>query len=160
KRTDWSLALVDALKTGQVNVVGLGPANTYRLRHHADEAVARRANAVIDELRGPEVKEKNALLAKFKPEVEKHGDAAKGKALFTQNCAVCHKLNGEGRDVGPELTGMGAHGPAELLVSVLDPNREVDPSFVAWSIETNDGETYDGVIASENKASVTLRNNS
>src|SRR4029077_5035861 len=61
KRSDWSLSLVDALKAGQVNVVNLGPANAYRLRHHADETVARRANAVIDELRGPEVKEKNAL---------------------------------------------------------------------------------------------------
>jgi putative heme-binding domain-containing protein len=151
---------VDALKAGQVNVVNLGPANAYRLRHHADDAVARRANAVIDELRGPEVKEKNALLAKLTPEVDRPGDLVRGKALFTQNCAVCHKLNGEGKDVGPELTGMGAHGPAELLVSVLDPNREVDPSFVAWSIETKDGETYDGVIASENRASVTLRNNS
>ena len=55
---------------------------------------------------------------------------------------------------------MGAHGPAELLVAILDPNREVDPTFVAWSIETKDGETYDGAIASENKATVTLRNNS
>ena len=91
---------------------------------------------------------------------EKPGDAVKGKAAFTLNCAVCHKFNGEGKDVGPELTGMGAHGPAELLVSVLDPNREVDPSFIAWSIETKDGESIDGVIASENKSVITIRNNS
>jgi len=45
---------------------------------------------------------------------------------------------------------MGAHGPAELLVSVLDPNREVDPSFVAVDIETKDSETYSGVVVNEN----------
>ncbi len=160
KRSDWSLAFVEALKNGRITLTTLGPASIYRLRTHGDSAVARRANTVIDELRGPEVKEKNELIAKFTPEVEKPGNAAKGKAAFTLNCAVCHKFNGEGKEVGPELTGMGAHGPAELLVSVLDPNREVDPSFIAWSLETKDGESIDGVIASENKSVITILNNS
>ena len=160
KRSDWSLALLEALKSGKVTLTTLGPASVYRLRTHGDGAVARRANTVIDELRGPEVKEKNELIAKLTPEVEKPGDAVKGKALFALNCAVCHKFNGDGKEVGPELTGMGAHGPAELLVAVLDPNREVDPSFIAWSLETKDGESVDGVIASENKSVITIRNNS
>ena len=160
KRSDSSLALVDALKSGKVMLATLGPSAVHRLRTHADGKVGARAREVIEELRGPEAKEKNALLAKLTPEVEKTGNLEKGKALFTQNCAVCHKFEGAGKEVGPELTGMGAHGPAELLVAILDPNREVDPTFVAWSIETKDGETYDGSIASENKATVTLRNNS
>ena len=42
---------------------------------------------------------------------------------------------GAGADIGPGLTGMGSHGPAELLTAIVDPNREVDPSFVAWNIE-------------------------
>ena len=121
--------------------------------------MAARASVVLTELRGPEVKEKDALIAKLSPEVEKPGNVANGKALFTQNCAVCHKLNGEGKDAGPELTGMGAHGAAELLVSVLDPNREVDPSFVAVDLETKDGETYSGIVVNENRNSITLRNN-
>jgi putative heme-binding domain-containing protein len=53
---------------------------------------------------------------------------------------------------------MGAHGPGELVIHVLDPNREVDPSFHAWNITKKNGETLAGVIASENSASVTLRN--
>ena len=160
KRSDSSLSLVDALKSGQITLTTLGPSAVHRLRTHADSKVGVRAREVIEELRGPEAKEKNALLAKLTPEVEKIGNLEKGRAIFTQNCAVCHKFEGAGKEVGPELTGMGAHGPAELLVAILDPNREVDPTYVAWSIETKDGETYDGAIASENKATVTLRNNS
>src|SRR6185436_3829277 len=78
--------------------------------------------------------------------------------LFTATCSLCHKLGDVGRDVAPPLTGMGAHGPAELLVHILDPNREVDPSFVSHNIETKDGETYDGIIARENTAVVALKN--
>ena len=92
------------------------------------------------------------LSRKFTPIVTQPGDAARGKQLFTQNCAVCHASRAQGKDVAPDLTGMGAHGPAELIIHVLDPNREVEPNYYAYSIETKDGEIYDGVIARENSA--------
>ena len=119
---------------------------------------AQRAQALIEELRGPQAKEKQELITRLSVEVVKPGDAAKGKQLFTQNCANCHRLGKEGKEVGPALTGMGAHGPAELLVHIIDPNREVDPSFTAWNFETQDGESYDGIVARENRGGVTLRN--
>jgi putative heme-binding domain-containing protein len=53
---------------------------------------------------------------------------------------------------------MGAHGAAELLVHIVDPNRLVEPNFVSWSIETKDGEFYDGVIERENNRELLLRN--
>ncbi len=159
RRADWAALMVSALKDGSVTLGQVGPTSAHRLRTHPDSAVAAKAREVIEALRGPEAKEKNALIAKLTAEVEKPGNATKGKELFAQNCGVCHKLNGEGKDVGPDLTGMGAHGAAQLLVAVLDPNREVDPSFVAWNIETKDEESYDGVIVSENRSAITLRNN-
>lgn len=158
KRRDWSLALVEALKGGNVQLATLGPIAINRLRTHSDKAVASRANAVLDELRGPEEKEKNALIARFTPEVEKPGNVENGHKLFTQNCAVCHQFKGEGKDIAPELTGMGAKGAEELLIHVLDPNRYVEPNFFSFSIETKDGETLDGIIGRENQASVVLRN--
>ena len=86
------------------------------------------------------------------------GDPVHGKELFSKNCAVCHKFEGQGKDIAPDLTGMGVHGPAELIIHVLDPNREVEPNYYAYSVETKDGEIYDGVIARENTTSLTLRN--
>ncbi|HKX62675.1 MAG TPA: PVC-type heme-binding CxxCH protein [Verrucomicrobiae bacterium] len=160
RRADWSRGLVDGIKSGSIPLASLSPTSIHRLRRHNDPGVSQKANEVFDELRGPELKEKTQLITKLSPEVERAGNVENGKKLFTQNCAVCHKFGAEGMDVGPDLTGMGAHGPAELLVAVLDPNREVDPSFVAWSFETQDGEIYDGLIASENRSTVTLRNNS
>ena len=159
KRGDWSAAMVDSLKSGKVSPAVLGPANIYRLRNHSDKEVAQRASAVIEELRGPEAKEKAAMIAKLEPEVSTPGDAAAGKAIYTQNCAVCHKYEAEGRDVGPELTGMGAHGVHELLVHILDPNRFVEENYVAVSIETKDEQSLDGIVVRENRSAVTLRNN-
>jgi putative heme-binding domain-containing protein len=109
-------------------------------------------------LRGPEQKEKNALIAQFRPEVVKPGNVESGHKLFTQNCAVCHKFKEEGSDLAPNLTGMGAHGPEDLLVHILDPNRVVEPNFIAASIETRDDLSYDGIVTRENNAAVFVRN--
>ena len=158
KRSDWTSALLDAVEAGKINLSALGPVAINRLRTHSDAAVATRATKIIDAVRGPEIKEKDTLIAKFTPIVTQPGDPVRGKQLFTQNCAVCHRFNGAGNTVAPDLTGMGAHGPAELIIHVLDPNREVEPNYYAYSVETRDGETYTGVISRENSQSLTLRN--
>ena len=158
KRPEATLALLTALKDKKIAPADLGPGNVARLRTHPNRQVARQAAALLDTL-SPQVKQKNELIATLTPEVEKPGDVAKGKALFAGACAVCHKLGDLGKaDVGPPLAGMGSHGPAELLVHIVDPNREVDPSFVQWNVTTKKGETLVGVIVSENAASLTLRN--
>ena len=157
KRSEWTLALVKALEDRQIDALALGPPSLFRLRTHSDKTVAARANEVIDALRGPEQKEKEKLIAQFRPVVEQPGNLNNGKALYTQNCAVCHKFNGEGKDLAPDLTGMGVHGAAELLVHIVDPNRLVEPNFIAVNIETKDEQSYTGIIARENKTSVVLR---
>ena len=98
------------------------------------------------------------MVARFKPEVERPGQVENGHKLFLANCAGCHAFKNEGRNLAPNLTGMGAHGPGELLVHIVDPNRLVEPNFVSASIETKDDLAYDGIIERENNVEVLLRN--
>jgi putative heme-binding domain-containing protein len=158
RRADWSMALLESVRGNRVPLSLLGPASIHRLRTHSDKAVSDRAIAVVEEIRGPEVKEKDALIARFSSAVEGPGDLENGKKLFAANCASCHKFKGEGRDLAPDLTGMGAHGAHDLLVHILDPNRVVEPNFVAVSIETKDDQSMDGVVMRENSSTITLRN--
>jgi len=158
KRADSANAFLDAIAARQVDLLKLGPARQHRLRTHPDAAVAQRANTVIDELKGPEVREKEALIAKYAPEVLKPGNLENGAKLYTANCAGCHVYKTEGRNLAPNLTGMGAHGPADLLIHILDPNRLVEPNFVSTLVETTDDQSYDGVIERENAQEVVLRN--
>ncbi len=128
------------------------PSDIARLRSHPNKRIAKRANDLFKVNNAA----KDAIIAKLTPEVEKAGDAVKGKMFFTAACAVCHKLGDLGVAVGPPLDGMGAHGPAELLIHIIDPNREVDPSFWAFNITTTKNEVLQGVITGENNATVML----
>ncbi|HEY1051317.1 MAG TPA: PVC-type heme-binding CxxCH protein, partial [Prosthecobacter sp.] len=152
KRPEATSALLDAVNAGTIDRALFAPGDVARLRSHPNKPIAKRANDLFKINNAA----KDAILAKLIPEVEKPGNAANGKMMFTAACAVCHKLGDIGAPVGPPLDGMGAHGPAELLVHIVDPNREVDPSFWAFNITTKKGEAMQGVVTSENTASVTL----
>jgi len=102
KRADWSGAVVQALADRKLDPALLGPGNLHRLRTHSDAAVAKRAATIIAELKGPEQKEKDALIAKLRPDVIKPGNAANGAKVFTQNCAVCHKFKKRRRGLRSE----------------------------------------------------------
>ena len=157
KRPDSTLALLAAIKQGTVTPSALGPANVARLRTHPNRQVALQAAALLDAL-SPAVKAKGDIVAALLPEIEKTGDGANGKLLFTGACSTCHKFGNIGSGAGPPLDGMGAHSRADLLAHIVDPNREVDPSFWQWNVTTRAGQTFAGVIASENAAGLTLRN--
>lgn len=158
KRAETTGAFLDLLAAEKVDLLRLGPVRQHRLRTHPDATIAKRANTVIDELKGPEAKQKDALIAQFTAEVLKAGNLENGKQLYTANCAGCHVFRNEGRNLAPDLTGMGAHGPLDLLVHIIDPNRLVEPNFVSTLIETRDDQSYDGVIERENAQEVVLRN--
>jgi putative heme-binding domain-containing protein len=158
KRPDWSAALLKALEGGELNWRQIGPASVHRLRTHGDKTVARRAAEVFDALRGPEAKEKEKLVAGLLPEVGKPGNLENGRKLYDQNCGVCHPFKNTGRNLAPDLTGMGVHGAHDLLVHILDPNRVVEANYVAVDIETKNDETFNGIVAGENRSAVKLRN--
>jgi uncharacterized protein len=157
RRPEPALALLAALKSGRISAGDLGPANLARLRTHPSRRVAAEAAAQLGPL-NPE-RPKDEIVARLLPDVIKPGNTANGKALFTGVCSVCHRLGEIGqRDVGPPLAGIGAKGAAELLVHIVDPNRQVEPNYWQWNVTTRRGDTLVGVIANENSTSLTLRN--
>jgi putative membrane-bound dehydrogenase-like protein len=157
RRVEFTRLLLADLAEGRINPASLSLGDVARLRTHPNRDLAREAAALMAKL-NPVALQKDELIARLTPEVEKPGDFARGRAIYAAACAVCHRHNDVGLvDIGPPLSGMGAHGPATLLVHILDPNREVDPSFWQWNITTKKGETLSGIIVSENAAGLTLR---
>src|SRR5439155_19652527 len=68
-----------------------------------------------------------------------------GRAVFEKTCALCHQIDGKGAVVGPQLDGIGNRGLERLCEDVLDPNRNVDPSFRYSIITLKDDTTITGL---------------
>ena len=96
-------------------------------------------------------------IEQYRPALAKRGSAAGGKATFEQRCAACHQLGGVGRAIGPDLKSTRANGPEKLLVSVIDPNREVLPQYLLFTLNlTGEDGVLVGMIANENVSVVEL----
>jgi putative heme-binding domain-containing protein len=72
-----------------------------------------------------------------------------GSKVFTQNCAICHQVGGQGALIGPQLDGIGARGAERILEDILDPNRNVDGAFRYSSVTTKDDQVVNGLFRRE-----------
>ena len=92
------------------------------------------------------------------------GDAKAGERLFRQHlaaqCIRCHKLGGEGSEVGPDLKGIANKRDAGyLLRSVVDPSADIDPKYLAKTFLLASGQIIQGVVQSENDQQIVLVDN-
>jgi putative heme-binding domain-containing protein len=79
------------------------------------------------------------------------GEANEGsrQAVFVRICASCHRVNAVGKAVGPDLRSLVDKSSEQILIAVLDPNREVDPKYHVVNLETNSGRILAGILESE-----------
>ena len=92
--------------------------------------------------------------------VKRSGNAARGKELYatTGTCAKCHKVNGEGKEVGPDLSEIGSKLSKEALyLSILDPNAGISFNYETWALRTLDGTVLSGVIVSQTDEAIELK---
>lgn len=83
-------------------------------------------------------------------------DAAAGKVLFTQQCALCHQMEGQGKQIGPQLDGTKNRGAERLCEDILDPNRAVDPNFHLHVLKLTDDSVLAGLQRREEGATLVL----
>jgi uncharacterized repeat protein (TIGR03806 family) len=91
-----------------------------------------------------------------------HGDAARGRLIFTANpaaqCKSCHKLGDVGQNVGPDLSKVGTkYTKPALLDQILEPSKTIDPQFVAYLLETKDGRALNGLVVEKTDRAVVLK---
>ena len=87
------------------------------------------------------------------------GDMAKGRALFAGKgeCGTCHRVNGVGPRVAPELTDIGTiRQPLELREKILDPSREVRAANRTADIVLKDGTRITGHLLNQDTFTIQI----
>tara|TARA_B100000676_G_scaffold207008_1_gene203175 strand:- start:21 stop:713 length:693 start_codon:yes stop_codon:yes gene_type:complete len=141
-RGTWQEALLQGMESGQVSINGFSLVHRDRLLKSANKAVAKRARGVFaNEAEG----DRAGALAKFAPALKLGGDAEKGRLVYDMHCAVCHAPD---KQLGPDLRSITDRSPEGLLASIIDPSRQVDPKYLAYTALFNDGRAIVGIIDS------------
>ncbi len=153
RRTGWLLALLDAIDDGRLASNDLVPARWAQIREHGHAQVRQRGEQL---LASAEPARRQDVVAAYQPALSMTGDVDRGRTLFRKECAACHKLEGHGHELGPNLATLQNRGPEAILVNVLDPNREANPQYVNYVLITEDGRSISGMLTSETATSVTL----
>jgi putative heme-binding domain-containing protein len=84
------------------------------------------------------------------------GDAKRGEAVFhKRNCFRCH---GEARRLGPDLAGVGQRfSVADLFTAIVDPSKDIAPSYRASSVITHSGKVHGGLVIYSSQELVLLQ---
>src|SRR5262249_15638639 len=141
-RPERARILLNAIKAAVIKPEELTTAQQKFLRNHGNADVRKLA---VEVLGAAPANKLQAVLDASQPALTLTGTAAEGRKIFEQRCVSCHRLAGIGFAVGPDLVSAKSNGKEKLLTSILDPSREVAPQYMAFNIETKDGESYIGV---------------
>ncbi|MFO0918928.1 MAG: c-type cytochrome [Planctomycetaceae bacterium] len=97
------------------------------------------------------------MLAQYVSAARMDGDLKNGRVVFEKNCATCHRVDGTGVNVGPDVGDNYNRTPQALLLAILDPNRAVDNNYFGYTVTTHDGRVLTGIITTETTSSITLK---
>jgi putative membrane-bound dehydrogenase-like protein len=153
-RDTWSLLLLEAVENKTIPAADIEPTRWKLLSESVNAEVKKRATTLA---KANTPTDRLEVLTGYRSTLQATGDAIRGKEVFKKNCAACHKLQGVGHELGPNLAAMKNRGAEAILVNVLDPNREVNPQYLNYLLLTADGRSLSGVLSAETATSVTLR---
>jgi putative membrane-bound dehydrogenase-like protein len=152
-RRERLTALLDAVERGRIKSTELDPARIAMLLKHRDPAVRSRAESVFA---SQAIRRRDEVVQAYQTVLELPGDVERGRQVFRKVCAACHRLEDHGQELGANLAAMRNRGAEAILLNVLDPNREVNPQYVNYVAETEDGRIVTGIIVGETSTSITL----
>ncbi|MDA1164497.1 MAG: sulfatase-like hydrolase/transferase [Planctomycetota bacterium] len=154
-RRDSSTRLaLDAMTAGTMQPSALSIDHRVRLLKHSDAALRAQATKLFG---GAVSSNRLAVAKQYQTALSLNASAEEGAKVFEKTCSKCHRINGKGHEVGPDLSDVRNRSHLALLYDILDPNSKVEPRFSAYTVVTIDGKLFNGLIVSESDEAVVLR---
>jgi len=147
-------SLLAAVADGVIKPAELERDRKQLLLNHPNDRIRARARELLG---GEAAGDRAKILAEYQSVLKLEGNAERGLEVFKKNCSTCHQVGKLGYAVGPNLATTQNKTPADLLINILDPNREALPAFTQYTVVTDRGRIYNGMIAAESATSITLK---
>jgi len=152
-RVEGQAAIARAIDSGKLSAESL-PVDVKRmLSESRDAAVKKTIEKHLASVQSPPPGE---LYQTYAKSLHQDADLVQGEAVFRRVCSACHDPQPGFHRVGPDLVTVTDQPKEQILLSVLDPNREVNPKYARVQIVTIDGQVLSGIITDESDSTITL----
>jgi putative heme-binding domain-containing protein len=158
QRAEWSKLLVAEVAAGRLQPGVLNVNQVRKLLSLDDRELTAAVTKTWGTIRTSRDPARESLVAEMKKLIRATpGDPHRGVAVFTKLCGQCHKIHGQGQEVGPDITANGRASFEQLLSNVFDPSLVIGASYQARTIRTFDGRVISGLLAEDNEQRVVLK---
>lgn len=158
QRPVWSDSLLTAVEQEKVDRNLLSSNQISRLAESSDEATLARITELFGQVRTARNPDRELVVAQMRRLVmTTPGNAQNGKLVHDKLCGQCHKLHGEGFEVGPEITVNGRGTLEQLLSNVFDPSLVIGKDYQGRTVLTADGRVLSGLLVEDSPSRVVLK---
>jgi len=155
-RRPWAKALLSAVEQKDVSPGDISATAVRILAQNSDQTIRSRAATAVGRFRASDPDKLKLIAEKRKIVLSGKPDIQAGHDIAAKSCLVCHKLHGEGADVGPDLTGVGRSSLDALLANIIDPNQVIGKGYENTEIETKDGRIVNGRVVEDTDTRIRL----
>lgn len=159
-RPAWAAKLLNAMAAGRIKRTELGLAQARQIRAFKQEALTHLLTDVWGTIQDADETARQPTLKRWReklaPDTLKKADLSEGRKLYTTACGTCHKLYGEGGELGPDLTGSGRQNLDYLLENILFPSAMVPADFRQTTLAMKDGRALSGLVRSRTPQAIQL----
>ncbi|HLT93337.1 MAG TPA: c-type cytochrome [Membranihabitans sp.] len=158
-RQDWAIALIDEITGTSVihsDDVPIELANRMILLD--DEALTEQIHKIWPATEASSTDQKFQSIKRLASIIKSGtGEVASGKIIYSTACGICHRLNDEGGNIGPDLTGYDRQDLSTLLIQIVDPSNDIREGYVNYLIRTHDGRTITGFLSDRSEHTITVQ---
>ncbi len=147
-RVDFARQMLEAVRAGDIPRPEIPAAIVRQLRSIGDPSLSEAMERIGFGEGAAQAGALDRWRLAITPESLARGNPGRGRVLFDQLCAGCHRLHGEGSTLGPDLTGSGRRDLDYLLANLADPSALVDPSYRMTTASLEDGRVFHGFVES------------
>ena len=153
-REQWTISLLKTITQESMLLREMDPSQRSLLMEHRNNAIRALAEKLFVADR---VTQRDEVLASFQQALTLEGNRVRGKEVYQRECVDCHRLGVDEHPVGPNLLAGSHDDPEVLLEHILNPNRNVAPEYMKYTVTDQNGISYTGMIAMETATSIVLQ---
>jgi putative heme-binding domain-containing protein len=146
--------LLEQIAAGRIAPTALDATRVNRLLNHRDDEIKRRAQKLLADAVPTD---RRQALAEYRAVLTMKAEPARGRAVFQKQCANCHRIDGLGVDVAPDISDSREKSAEQILADIIQPNRAIDSNYFSYTAVTVDGRVHTGILTAETSTSVTLK---